>query len=77
MEEYLGRKLKSWETVHHIDMAKLNNDISNLWLCTAKTHHQAHSSYNEICSQLMLNFNKYAGIEFDRELGKYYLIEGE
>ena len=74
MEEFHDRKLKSWELVHHIDMDKLNNDISNLWLCTAKTHHQAHSSYNEICSQLMLNFNKYTGIGFDKELGKYYLV---
>ena len=77
MEEFLGRKLESWESVHHIDMVKLNNDISNLWLCTAKTHHQAHSSYNEICSQLMLNFNKYAGIGFHKETGRYYLIKKE
>jgi len=74
MEEYLGRKLKSWETVHHIDMAKLNNDISNLWLCIAKTHHKAHSSYNKICSQLMLDYNKYSGIDFNRETGEYYLV---
>ena len=74
VEEYLGRKLKSWETVHHIDMIKLNNNISNLWLCTAKTHHQAHSSYNEICRELMINFNKYSGIGFNKEMGKYYLV---
>lgn len=73
MEEHLGRKLKSWESVHHIDMDKLNNDISNLWLCTAKTHHMAHSSYNEICGKLMTNFNKYSGIGFDKQKGKYYL----
>ena len=77
MEEYLGRKLKSWESVHHIDMVKLNNNISNLWLCTAKTHHIAHSSYNEICAELMINFNKYSGIEFNIETGKYYLINNK
>lgn len=74
MEEYLGRKLKPHESVHHIDMIKLNNDISNLWLCNPKTHHRAHASYNEICSKLMLDYNKYSGIEFNKETGKYYLV---
>lgn len=30
MEEHLGRKLKSTETVHHRDSNRLNNRISNL-----------------------------------------------
>lgn len=32
MQEFLGRTLEPWETVHHIDGNKLNNDISNLQL---------------------------------------------
>ena len=32
MEKFLGRKLKSHETVHHKDSNRLNNDISNLEL---------------------------------------------
>ena len=75
MEEHLGRKLKSWESVHHIDMVKLNNNISNLWLCTAITHNKAHASYNTICAELMTNYNKYSGIKFNKKTGIYYLKE--
>jgi len=32
MEEYLGRMLEPWETVHHIDLNPSNNDITNLQL---------------------------------------------
>jgi hypothetical protein len=32
MARYLGRSLERWESVHHIDGDKLNNDISNLQL---------------------------------------------
>ena len=31
-ENYLGRKLKKNEVVHHIDGDRLNNQISNLYL---------------------------------------------
>lgn len=34
MEQYLGRKIKSEEVVHHIDHDRTNNDISNLQLTT-------------------------------------------
>lgn len=30
MEQHLGRKLESWETVDHIDNNPLNNDLQNL-----------------------------------------------
>lgn len=36
MAQYLGRPLYSWETVHHIDDNKQNNDISNLQLRIGK-----------------------------------------
>lgn len=42
MEDYLGRKLKSSEIVHHIDGNKLNNDISNLQIVTRKEHINIH-----------------------------------
>ena len=42
MENHIGRKLLSSESVHHIDGNKLNNDISNLELLTKKTHGNKH-----------------------------------
>lgn len=42
MEDYLGRKLKSSEIVHHIDGNKLNNDISNLVVVSRKEHINIH-----------------------------------
>lgn len=38
VEQHIGRPLHSDEIVHHIDHNKLNNDISNLHLCTRTTH---------------------------------------
>ena len=87
MEEHLGRPLNQkyrrtkhrgdYEIVHHIDMIKHHNDLSNLWLCSVSEHTLAHASYNEICEQLMINFNQYTGIDFNKETGEYYLTEKE
>lgn len=48
MENYLGRKLKSNEIVHHKDHDKLNNSISNLEI-TTRTEHNIHhfKKYND------------------------------
>lgn len=43
MEKKLGRKLESWEIVHHIDEDKTNNDPSNLELLTRSEHMKRHS----------------------------------
>lgn len=77
MEQHLGRKLTAAEQVHHIDMNKANNDLSNLWVCSRSEHGKAHYSFNRICEELMGNFNKYSDIRFNVETGKYYLIEKE
>ena len=42
MEQYLGRKLKENEIVHHKDGNKLNNDISNLEVMTRSEHSKLH-----------------------------------
>ena len=39
MERHLGRKLKRKERIHHIDGDKLNNNISNLILCSSQAEH--------------------------------------
>ena len=75
-EKYiLRRKLKQGECVHHINMNKLDYSVNNLWICNNKTHKIAHNSYNYMCSELMNNFDKYHGIDFNRKIGKYYLIK--
>ncbi len=70
MEQYLGRKLKKGETIHHIDGNKLNNNINNLALFnTDGEHHRlAHTSLQNIGYQLYI-----AGfIEFDN-VNKQYM----
>ena len=42
-EEALGRPLKSYEVVHHIDCNKQNNDKSNLLICTQSYHAWLHT----------------------------------
>lgn len=42
MEEYLNRKLKDDEKVHHIDFNKLNNEIDNLVIMDNKFHNHFH-----------------------------------
>ena len=88
MEKHLGRYLKPviryksgkrkgmikehGELVHHIDMDKRNNIISNLSLCTSVSHHiKVHASYNDVCAKLMKN--GIVGFKDD----KYYLINKE
>ena len=44
MEEFLGRKLKSNEVVHHKDKNPLNNDISNLEVLWNSDHSRQHST---------------------------------
>lgn len=38
MEKYLGRELKTWEHVHHIDGNPQNNNIKNLQVLTNSEH---------------------------------------
>ena len=71
MEQYLGRKLLKNEIVHHIDMDKTNNDISNLWYCTKSQHKIAHHSFNTLCA---LGMKKPVQFRFNREIGRYYII---
>lgn len=43
MEEHLGRKLESWEHVHHINHDKTDNRIENLVVLAASEHHKRHT----------------------------------
>jgi hypothetical protein len=59
-----GRKLESWEVVHHRDGNKLNNHIYNLKVCSQEEHERIHRNnqalygnwYGPIC-QYKTNFN--------------------
>lgn len=42
MEQYIGRYLMPWETVHHINEIKTDNRIENFFLCTHKEHSALH-----------------------------------
>ena len=42
MEEYIGRYLEPWETVHHINEIKIDNRLDNLYLCTHAEHSAIH-----------------------------------
>lgn len=44
MEQYLLRKLRKGEVVHHIDGDRQNNDVSNLFLTDPPGHRLAHVS---------------------------------
>lgn len=77
VEGYLGRKLLDTEKVHHINMNKLDNDINNLWVANHADHMSAHNSYNKICEELIANYDKYSGVEFNKDTGEYYLTTNE
>lgn len=51
MARHLGRKLESWEHVHHIDEDRGNNKIDNLELLTKSEHMKKHTDgwYGESC----------------------------
>ena len=52
MEQYLDRKLKSYEEVHHINGDTLNNNIENLFVLDKKHHSRKHFQLFKYVQQL-------------------------
>lgn len=54
LEEHLQRKLLKEEIVHHIDGDKLNNILTNLFVCDSISNHRLiHSSLENVAFQLV------------------------
>jgi hypothetical protein len=65
MEQYLGRELLPKEQVHHIDMNKQNNSLSNLFLFCNSNFHNLYHGY--------IRRNKYIAPDmFMQEYEKFY-----
>jgi len=55
MEQTIKRKLRKGEEVHHIDFNPLNNDSSNLLLCSSKAEHRKHHRSRGISNEQKIN----------------------
>lgn len=54
MEEYIGRRIRPNEVVHHKDGNKTNNEILNLVLLTRREHHRLHSRINDALAHSLI-----------------------
>jgi hypothetical protein len=70
IQEKIGRQILKEEVVHHIDGNKLNNDISNLDLCSITEHNNCHAKSEKIVFELY----KMGIVSYDREK-KLYILE--
>ena len=64
-EEYKNRPPKEGYHLHHVNMHKLSDDVSNLREVTPTKHQELHATYNTLCKGLMddgiIGFNDNSG----------------
>lgn len=54
LEQNLNRELLSTETVHHINLVKLDNRLDNLFLCESENEHgKIHKSLDSVVTKLV------------------------
>lgn len=71
MEDFIGRKLRNNECVHHIDGNRQNNNIDNLVLIDSNQHHRkTHNSLQKVGYQLL----KEGKIKFNRQTKEYEIV---
>jgi len=69
LEKALNREIKKGEPIHHINLDRQDNKLSNLYLCSNhKIHQGVHNSLDEVVSILIKN--KVIGFS----CGKYFLL---
>ena len=54
MEKHLGRILKPHEGVHHLDLDKANNDITNLFVTSGTSEHRRLHNTLEECAGILI-----------------------
>lgn len=59
MERYLGRKLETWEHVHHIDEDYTNRALDNLEVLTEEAHYDLHWPDRKVPYERRLHVRKY------------------
>lgn len=73
VESAIGRFLTKGEEVHHIDLTKSNNSLSNLYLCPSRKEHTlAHRSLSQCVPDLL----RLGALRFDSKTGQYVVGAG-